>query len=93
MRVAASLRFDKERYLVRIQCPAGVEKGFAFFVLLANQNRHAVAAIELFLDLGFDQRTFFLNDDDQIEAFDESFYDVRLKRPDHTDLEQADAKL
>ena len=58
----------------------------------ADDLRRALAAIEDGADLIFDQRPLFLDDDDEVEAGGEVAHDDGVERPDHADLEQAQAQ-
>jgi len=80
------------------QHPAALRhRPFAAVLLveLADHARHAPAGADpgeqVFLDLVLDQLPLFLDDEDLFEPFGEGTHGLRLERPDHADLEHADA--
>src|SRR5215472_14300777 len=89
-----------EQPLAEADCNlVGIERAFdreqpiAGFVLLADADRLVGGAVKLFADLHLDQRAFFLDHDDQIEAFGKFLQLALAERPDASDLVQPDAKL
>src|SRR5262249_55440494 len=71
----------------------GGEQPLLVFILLAQDARAFGKVVELLLDLGLDQRALLLDHQDQIEPARELQDTLRLQRPGHTDLVEADAEL
>ena len=67
------------------------EKRLAVLVPLADHARAGGVVKEDFLDLAFDQATFFLNDDDQLQTFGPVAQARRLQRVDHAWFVDGDA--
>ncbi|MFC7639960.1 hypothetical protein ACFQX6_02070 [Streptosporangium lutulentum] len=65
----------------------------AVLVELAQDARGVGGAVQDLLDLGLQQRRLLLHDEDLRQPPGERPDDLRLQRPEHADLEEADAQL
>ena len=71
----------------------GRKQRLLVLVLLAEHARAVGKVVELLLDLGLDQGALLLDDQDQVEAFGELQHALRLERPGHAGLVEAQAQL
>ena len=86
--VAQQALADTDRDVVRVERALDREQPVALLVLLADADRLIGGAVELFAHLHFDQRTLFLDHDDEIEALRELGKLLPADRPDAGNLEQ-----
>ena len=70
----------------------GREQPLLVLVLLAEHARPVGEVVELLLDLGLDQRALLLHHQDQVEPLRELQEPLRLQRPGHADLVDAQAE-
>ena len=84
---------DADRDVIGIERALDREQPVALLVLLADAYRLIGGAVELLAHLHFDQRTLFLDHDDEIEAAREFRELLAIDRPDAADLEQAQAEV
>ena len=84
---------DLDGDVAGIERVLGREQPLLVLVLLAEHARALGQIVKLLLDLGLDQRALLLDDQDQVEAFGELQHALRLERPRHADLVEAQAEL
>ena len=84
---------DLDGDVAGIERVLGREQPLLVLVLLAEHARALGQIVELLLDLRLDQRALLLDDQDQIEPFGELRHALRLERPGHADLVEAQAQL
>ena len=84
---------DADRDVIGVERTLDREQPVALLVLLADADRLIGGAVELLAHLHFDQRTLFLDHDDEIEAAREFRELLAVDRPDAADLEQAQAEV
>ena len=68
------------------------EQRIAVLVALADDARRAGGAVERLLQLALHERALLLHHQDLVEAVGELAHDLLLERPDHAQLEDADAR-
>ena len=84
---------DADRHVIGIERALDREQPVSLLVLLADADRLIGGAVKLLAHLHFDQRTFFLDHDDEIEAAREFRELLAIDRPNAADLEQAQAEV
>src|SRR6185312_304947 len=83
---------DADGDVIGIERALGGEQPVALLVLLANADRLVGGPVQLLAYLHLDERAFFLDHDDEVEAGGESKKLIARDRPGTTDLEQTQAE-
>ena len=85
-------RAEGARDRVRVELALGRQQAGSPVVLLPQDSRRAGLAVQDFLELALEEGQLLLDDDDLVEACRELPHDLRVERPDHPQVQQADAR-